>query len=175
MSHQILLSQLKEKIAAEAHYNIAAIFDQKNNGCWETIAVESYQNIAVRSCPDTNCCRNLPKMLLRELPRENWYKIATKYCFENCPEKMLHCGIDQSKCWTSAEAHQKFAHVYDNCRGGSRAAEKLRRTISSNKDFQNYRVCNHLTFTGIVHGSTWGVPTSLDLLAIFFSYKTLTV
>ena len=117
MSHQILLSQLKEKIAAEAHYNIAAIFDQKNNGCWETIAVESYQNIAVRSCPDTNCCWSFPKILLSKVFKEIAAETYQKCCCESFPEKIdiksqqnIALKTVQRKCCTAVLTNQNVEH-----------------------------------------------------------------
>jgi hypothetical protein len=64
---------------------------------------------------------------------------------------------------------RRIAYVYDNSRGGS--GETGRIIISSNKDFGQYSLGLFKQLPW--HRSPWGVPASLDLLAMFFSNTTI--
>ena len=58
------------------------------HSCPERIAAEAHQNIAGKAV-QRNCCRISPKIMLQELPRENCCRSSPKYCCQSRPEKLL--------------------------------------------------------------------------------------
>ena len=63
-------------------------FRPPHTSCSQRIGAEAHQNIAVKAV-QRNCCRILPKMLLRELHRENGCRSSPKYCCQSRQEKLL--------------------------------------------------------------------------------------
>ena len=138
LSHQILLPQMPEKIAAFLLYLI-----RKNNCCWVL---------------PTYCCKKLyrekwlpkiSKQMLTKLPREIAAETHQKYCCESFPEKIaaksqenIAAKADQRKCCTAVLTNRNVALRSKLTKNllvcmitVGEAAGKLRRTISSNKDF----------------------------------------